>query len=258
MLALSMYSAAHGLPLPIRPLWPGGWHYEWWAAAVLACGAALALRRGPRAVLAQTLGILDERPISRVMLALMVHAGMLIAAYAMSQAWWMYGRYMSPVFLLSVPILGVLLARVAADWRVLSVAAIAAVLVFAGSIRANVQSPLSNSFQVQVRLADTHVPPEQRVGAIQSGTLGYFRDHVVNLDGKVNAAALAAQGHLDEYASRIALEWIVDWPRVLRSSFPLDRWQLVDQVDDPSCGPCSFALYRRPSRSVRGGTSPSR
>jgi len=47
-------------------------------------------------------------------------------------------------------------------------------------------------FQV-VGWVEANVAPEEWVGAIQSGTLGFFHDRTLNLDGKVNPHALAAR-----------------------------------------------------------------
>ncbi len=51
------------------------------------------------------------------------------------------------------------------------------------------------------------------VGAIQTGTLGYFHDRTINLDGKVNPAALTAARHdqLGEYIVASRVEYLADW-----------------------------------------------
>ena len=51
------------------------------------------------------------------------------------------------------------------------------------------------------------------VGAIQSGTLGFFHDRTINLDGKVNADALRARlsGRTAQYVAESPIECLVDW-----------------------------------------------
>ena len=60
-----------------------------------------------------------------------------------------------------------------------------------------------------------HVPEATWVGAVQTGTLGYFHDRTINLDGKVNPAALAAvlrQHQVQSYVlDETPVQYIVDW-----------------------------------------------
>ena len=65
-----------------------------------------------------------------------------------------------------------------------------------------------------VAWVDQNVPQEVWVGAVQTGTLGYWHDRTINLDGKVNPAALAARreiGHVLEYVVESEIDYIVDW-----------------------------------------------
>ncbi len=74
-------------------------------------------------------------------------------------------------------------------------------------------------FQV-VEWVDRNVPEDTWVGAIQTGTLGFFHDRTVNLDGKVNPEALAAKlkRRIPEYVAherfgpqQRPIEFLVDW-----------------------------------------------
>lgn len=65
-----------------------------------------------------------------------------------------------------------------------------------------------------------HVDEGTWVGAIQTGTLGFFHDRTVNLDGKVNPGALAAKlnGEVDQYVvtekfgpEQGRIDYVVDW-----------------------------------------------
>jgi len=55
------------------------------------------------------------------------------------------------------------------------------------------------------------------VGAVQTGTLGYWHDRTINLDGKVNPDALAARiedGHVLHYIIDSEIDYVVDWASV--------------------------------------------
>jgi hypothetical protein len=58
------------------------------------------------------------------------------------------------------------------------------------------------------------VPPSAWVGAVQTGTLGYFHDRTVNLDGKVNPGALRAslrEGNVFNYVLDSKIDYLADW-----------------------------------------------
>jgi hypothetical protein len=64
---------------------------------------------------------------------------------------------------------------------------------------------------------DENVTDETWVGAVQTGTLGYWHDRTINLDGKVNPDALDARradGHVLGYVVDSEIEYIVDWAGV--------------------------------------------
>lgn len=62
-----------------------------------------------------------------------------------------------------------------------------------------------------------NVPQETWVGAVQTGTLGYWHDRTYNLDGKVNPEALAArqtEGHVLNYVTQSQIDYVIDWAEV--------------------------------------------
>jgi len=62
-----------------------------------------------------------------------------------------------------------------------------------------------------------NVPERTWVGAVQTGTLGYWHDRTINLDGKVNPEALAARqefGHVLDYVAASEIDYIADWAGV--------------------------------------------
>lgn len=71
-------------------------------------------------------------------------------------------------------------------------------------------------FQV-VRWVAENVSAETWVGAVQTGTLGYWHERTINLDGKVNPAALAMrveQGSVLPYVVDSEIDFVVDWASV--------------------------------------------
>lgn len=67
-------------------------------------------------------------------------------------------------------------------------------------------------FQV-VDWVAANVPDDVWVAAIQTGTLGFFHDRTLNLDGKVNPRALEAKlaGRTQEYVLETPAQYLVDW-----------------------------------------------
>jgi hypothetical protein len=82
-------------------------------------------------------------------------------------------------------------------------------------------------FQV-VRWVEQNVAVETWVGAIQTGTLGYFHDRTINLDGKVNIHAYNAL-----ITSRIA-DYVVDETQVayLADWIGMLDWRTMPRIDE--------------------------
>jgi len=68
-----------------------------------------------------------------------------------------------------------------------------------------------------VEWVEENLTEETWVGAFQSGTLGFFHDRTVNLDGKINPEALRAleQGRQHEYVVESQIQFVVDWASIL-------------------------------------------
>lgn len=101
------------------------------------------------------------------------------------------------------------------------------------------QSPRSENslFDNQVRLVLRSVPDNQIVGARQSGTLGYFRKLVVNLDGKVNPKAPKKAPEMSNYLKLNGINWLCDWPSELTkivSGHEVD-WQVLSKNSSVVC-----------------------
>jgi hypothetical protein len=88
---------------------------------------------------------------------------------------------------------------------------------------------------------ESHVGEDAWVGAFQSGTLGFFHDRTINLDGKVNPEALRAirERRHQAYVLGSPIEFVVDWATILepwwRSDPALARqfqWLVQDREDN--------------------------
>jgi hypothetical protein len=99
---------------------------------------------------------------------------------------------------------------------------------------------------------NANVPNDVWVGAPQSGTLGYFHDRTLNLDGKVNPLALEAlkERRRGEYIVESNAEYLVDWEslawplpaKFLTIGDPVVARAFEVVVDDPSL---NLAVLRR-------------
>jgi hypothetical protein len=103
-----------------------------------------------------------------------------------------------------------------------------------------------------VAWVNANVPNDVWVGAPQSGTLGYFHDRTLNLDGKVNPLALEAlkERRRGEYIVESNAEYLVDWEslawplpaKFLTIGDPVVARAFEVVVDDPSL---NLAVLRR-------------
>ncbi len=99
-------------------------------------------------------------------------------------------------------------------------------------------------FQV-VEWVRANVPAETWVGAIQSGTLGYFHDRTINLDGKVNPDATRArrERRMPQYVAEQGIEYLADWSGIATwADIPAYRVNYELVVNDPAR---NLAVLRR-------------
>jgi hypothetical protein len=66
------------------------------------------------------------------------------------------------------------------------------------------------------------IPKDARVGAFQSGVTGFYNANVINLDGKVNSAALIAmrEKRVEEYLDAARIDYVLDWKGVIEGLIP--------------------------------------
>jgi len=168
--------------------------------------------------------------------------GCLLAASAALVVWYtaafaathFYTRYFSLLSLVMVPLLGYVGLQASARMpRVVLGACGVLAIGFVGGVwtmACGGRSP-SPMYAAQLPLVQAYVPDREAVGAGQSGTLGYFRDGVVNLDGKVNPEALRYRGRIGEYLQERNVRWFCDWPEYAEAYLGDEPeqhgWQLV-------------------------------
>jgi hypothetical protein len=131
------------------------------------------------------------------------------------------GRYLAPIaplLIVAVLVGGLDLVRLfgargASVARALAVAALALCVAVLGWF-AVPGTREQGHFQV-VEWVERNVDDATWVAAVQTGTLGYWHDRTINLDGKVNPAALAeraARGTVLPYVVRTErIRYIADW-----------------------------------------------
>ncbi len=146
-----------------------------------------------------------------------------------------YPRYFAPISLVTVPLLG----YVVVEFSKREPTAVLGLVILFGAVSITVTWLLafghlamnSPMYTAQLPLVREHVPEGQVVAAGQSGTLGYFRDNVLNLDGKVNPEALRYQRRMHEYLQTRDVRWLCDWDSYVRAYLGDTpegrRWRLI-------------------------------
>jgi hypothetical protein len=169
--------------------------------------------------------------------------------YALS-SWAMhfYTRYLSPLGLVAVFLVAIAGARLyrripAFVSRGASILLVIPILVITIALwRPSTFFGGNGGIRQQLKLVTKYVPPSDVVAAGQSGTLGYFRSNVVNLDGKVNPDALAYQSRMWEYLQKVRAQWLCDLPSYVRrylGDHPEEYcWRLVAKEGE-------FVLYHQ-------------
>ena len=172
--------------------------------------------------------------------AIVVSAVLLSGWYAYSSwAAHFYRRYTFPLSIPSVIVAALLFLSLYQRYRVVQRLAplglVLPVLTIVGALLFVPDQLPGNPHLAQLRLVQRVVDPSARVGAWQSGTLGYFRANVVNLDGKVNMEALRHQGRMDAYIRAQDVDVLCDWPALIRQSLGFDPeglgWPVLGEAD---------------------------
>ncbi len=164
-------------------------------------------------------------------------AGLLIVWYTLySHATYFYGRYLAPIMLVATVggiwlLFGAICTRRAfIPVGIAAVLSLVAVAVFC-ALDVGKLFPGNSMLTQQVALVESRVPSSATVAAGQSGTLSYYRDGVINLDGKSNIDVLSRQNDIPAYLAALKVQWVCDWPayvhRYLGVHPSIIGWHLV-------------------------------
>jgi hypothetical protein len=143
---------------------------------------------------------------------------------------WFMARYLFPLSPF-IAIAAVAAAARAVAWQPLrgrgvAIAAAAAVGAVAVNAALNLRLYRAGSTHMHeqvVHWVQDNVPESAWIGAVQTGTLGFFHDRTVNLDGKVNPEALEAvlADRVPQYVAEKQLVVLADW-------YGIDAWTELD------------------------------
>jgi hypothetical protein len=176
----------------------------------------------------------------------LVHGGLLATYYgAFFGAGYFLSRYTSPISILAA-FLTVGVGLRVATLRPLRIAfpLVLALVAIGLDIRHYRRSGDHMHFQV-VSWVASHVPEDTWVGAIQSGTVGFFHDRTINLDGKTNPDALRArfENRMRPYILGSPIHILADWTGIASWRDWLTPFFEVI-VDDPAA---NLAVLKRVS-----------
>ena len=87
---------------------------------------------------------------------------------------------------------------------------------------------IGNSHSVSAGFINEQFDKATRIGAFQSGVIGYFNENVINLDGKMNSCSLNAlkENEIEKYIDAEQISVIVDWPDYIQRNLG-EQW-LID------------------------------
>lgn len=167
-----------------------------------------------------------------------------------------YGRYTALLVLFTIPVLTAGIYAIAGQ-RLSAPALLAgSVTLFLATAGLTLhRGEAGNTYAVTARLIETQIPATEKVGAFSSGVFGYFFEDVVNLDGKVSAAAMLArrEGRLGRFINASEITLLLDWPGTIRTFLPNayfdECWEpcrlrlLPEQGSCFKRRPCATALW---------------
>ena len=178
---------------------------------------------------------IPPRPVwSAVMGAFLAAVGVTLVVYvSLFWATHFYDRYSAPLLVVVLPGLAWLIATLAplGLLRRMAVPGAAALglCFFAWAAVTLHRGAIGNQHAVTAGFVRSEFP-DVRVGAFQSGVIGFYNPNVYNLDGKIDPRALVATegDSLDAYVDRMGLSVLVDWSEYLKSidsTYLATEWQ---------------------------------
>ncbi len=130
-------------------------------------------------------------------------------------------RYLAPLAplliaatLIATLEIGRLLVRARPDALAWAYTGVGLILILGLLTRALFPGVTKQGHEQVIAWTKANVAEDVWVGAIQTGTLGYWHDQTYNLDGKVNPVALTTirtDGHVLNYVTQSPIEYVIDW-----------------------------------------------
>lgn len=191
-----------------------------------------------------------------VAIPILLFACLLFGYYVFAHgSWWFMRRYIHPERALFFTISGVYVSSLAyvftrsssLQWLRSSSIVILCIIMSAvsvGQFAVTWGDKASNQMYAVAEWINANIPATSKIGAFQSGTLGYFCNDVVNLDGKNNALALQAMttGTGLEYIKDHNINFVVDWPSQIAKYVDFESFR---KEFEPIARVGAFEIYRR-------------
>lgn len=175
-----------------------------------------------------------NRRTTRQLAAWGVCIAALVPVYVVSfWAWHFYPRYTAPLLIVTIPAVAVLATLAGQRIKGLPPAMLglspALFAVLAGLTLHNGRMILD----LPINAGFVHDKLDNRllVGAMQSGTVGFFNRNVINLDGKIDSQAqhaASSEGGIRTYLDNQRIDVLLDWPEVdqyLMAGYSAEEWQ---------------------------------
>ena len=165
----------------------------------------------------RSLLILDSRKKQYIFYWVLALVPLIFIYPVFFQSTWFYKRYFSPLLIVYLPILAIALHRLLQNkprrFRVASLL-IFIMCFFIGAILSFHSGRITHTQAVAAGFAKENFPPCFKIGALQTGILGFFNNNVINLDGKMNYDIHKLEINkesLTTYLDRENIDVIIDW-----------------------------------------------
>jgi hypothetical protein len=130
-----------------------------------------------------------------------------------------YGRYVAPLLCVTLPLLSAILTALFSRFKsrsILQWAFFVAMTIsfFSFAYLSLHTGKIGNQHSISAGFINEQFDKTTKVGAFQSGVIGFFNENTINLDGKVNHRALIAlkTDEIDKYIDAEHISVIIDWP----------------------------------------------
>ncbi|MBI5324620.1 MAG: hypothetical protein HZB41_05010 [Ignavibacteriae bacterium] len=193
-------------------------------------------------------GVQNKRIIEALKLLIIYSIILTLYYFFLSSASHFYQRYLCPLSIIGLILTAIFISYLFINNKKTFITITTLITLGTITISATIFSgKLMNKSQFykhQLTLVNDMVPKSDYVAAGQSGTLGFFRKKVINLDGKVNTDILKFNNKVPEYLSIKKVEWLCDWKFYAESYLGKNPektgWKIVGHYGD-------FFLYHKKS-----------